>query len=186
MQATRTTMAHALLDVSDPERNCGARRCIDSPTRGRVHICTRCARRARGRPTAGVIATLRLCRGRRLWSRIAAQRSGTALPEISTRLRQYRYLAIDLCSCHGEQNSHDVFGGSGLGLFVSRQLCSLMGGKIGVQSAYGQGATFGFFVEAQAVSPPTPNPSALRSLPTGFVSLSRQQTPDVGALKALQ
>lgn len=45
-------------------------------------------------------------------------------------------------------NSHDVFGGSGLGLFVSRQLCELMGGRIEVSSVYGQGATFRFFIRS--------------------------------------
>ncbi|EIN09171.1 hypothetical protein PUNSTDRAFT_126249 [Punctularia strigosozonata HHB-11173 SS5] len=56
-------------------------------------------------------------------------------------------------------NSHDVFGGSGLGLFVSRQLCNLMGGRIGVQSVHGQGALFYFFIEARVAessSPTTP------------------------------
>ncbi|KAG8767744.1 hypothetical protein FRC12_006069 [Ceratobasidium sp. 428] len=45
-------------------------------------------------------------------------------------------------------NSHEVFGGSGLGLFVSRQLATLMGGKIDVSSEIGNGATFRFFIEA--------------------------------------
>ncbi|KAF8576294.1 hypothetical protein K439DRAFT_1640612 [Ramaria rubella] len=45
-------------------------------------------------------------------------------------------------------NSHDVFGGSGLGLFVSRKLCDLMDGRINVDSIYGQGATFRFFIQA--------------------------------------
>ncbi|KAF8312814.1 hypothetical protein DL93DRAFT_2168193 [Clavulina sp. PMI_390] len=46
-------------------------------------------------------------------------------------------------------NSHEVFGGSGLGLFVSRRLCELMGGRIEVDSQYGQGATFRFFVQGK-------------------------------------
>lgn len=33
-----------------------------------------------------------------------------------------------------EQNSHNVFGGSGLGLFVSRKLCDLLGGRIDVSA----------------------------------------------------
>ncbi|THH05145.1 hypothetical protein EW145_g5011 [Phellinidium pouzarii] len=50
-------------------------------------------------------------------------------------------------------NSHNVFGGSGLGLFVSRKLCDLMGGRIDVDSVYGEGATFRFFVEAITAPP---------------------------------
>ncbi|CAE6437936.1 unnamed protein product [Rhizoctonia solani] len=50
-------------------------------------------------------------------------------------------------------NSHEVFGGSGLGLFVSRQLATLMGGRIDVSSEIGRGATFRFFVEATVPKP---------------------------------
>ncbi|KAG8887410.1 hypothetical protein FRB98_009674 [Tulasnella sp. 332] len=50
-------------------------------------------------------------------------------------------------------NSHEVFGGSGLGLFVSRKLCELMGGNIEVSSVYGQGATFRFFIKVHTTSP---------------------------------
>ncbi|KAG8762531.1 hypothetical protein FRC11_009066, partial [Ceratobasidium sp. 423] len=47
-------------------------------------------------------------------------------------------------------NAHHVFGGSGLGLFVCRQMCHLMGGRIEVDSEPGQGATFRFFIRATA------------------------------------
>ncbi|KAF8324461.1 uncharacterized protein EI90DRAFT_3129926 [Cantharellus anzutake] len=53
-------------------------------------------------------------------------------------------------------NSHEVFGGSGLGLFVSRKLCELMGGRIEVSSEYGRGATFRFFVQGESFIPPIP------------------------------
>ncbi|CAE6499919.1 unnamed protein product [Rhizoctonia solani] len=47
-------------------------------------------------------------------------------------------------------NAHHVFGGSGLGLFVCRQLCNLMGGRIEVVSEPGEGAMFRFFIRATA------------------------------------
>ncbi|KAG8708524.1 hypothetical protein FRC09_001212, partial [Ceratobasidium sp. 395] len=59
-------------------------------------------------------------------------------------------------------NAHHVFGGSGLGLFVCRQLCSLMGGKIEVESELGNGATFRFFIKGSlpASGHPVQAPSA--------------------------
>ncbi|KEP52556.1 putative sensory histidine kinase [Rhizoctonia solani 123E] len=55
-------------------------------------------------------------------------------------------------------NAHHVFGGSGLGLFVCRQLCNLMGGKIEVVSNLGEGAMFRFFIRATATSGRNPRP----------------------------
>lgn len=42
--------------------------------------------------------------------------------------------------------THAQYGGSGLGLFISRQLTELHGGRIGVASEYGVGSSFGFYV----------------------------------------
>ncbi|CAE6472751.1 unnamed protein product [Rhizoctonia solani] len=55
-------------------------------------------------------------------------------------------------------NAHHVFGGSGLGLFVCRQLCNLMGGKIEVVSNLGEGAVFRFFIKATAGLGRNPRP----------------------------
>lgn len=45
--------------------------------------------------------------------------------------------------------THVQYGGSGLGLFISRQLTELQGGEIGVASEAGQGSTFAFYVKGK-------------------------------------
>lgn len=51
--------------------------------------------------------------------------------------------------------THVQYGGSGLGLFISRQLSELQGGEIGVASEEGKGSTFAFFVKARKSEAPS-------------------------------
>jgi CheY-like chemotaxis protein len=49
--------------------------------------------------------------------------------------------------------THVEYGGSGLGLFISRQITEMLGGEIGMSSK-GVGSTFAFYAKASKVSPP--------------------------------
>ena len=50
--------------------------------------------------------------------------------------------------------TYKQYGGSGLGLFISRELTELQGGQIGVHSVSGKGSTFAFYVQAERVEAP--------------------------------
>jgi CheY-like chemotaxis protein len=52
------------------------------------------------------------------------------------------------------KKTHIKYGGSGLGLFISRQLTESMGGQIGVVSAPGKGSIFAFYIKARRASHP--------------------------------
>ncbi|KAG9855502.1 histidine kinase, partial [Aureobasidium melanogenum] len=56
--------------------------------------------------------------------------------------------------------TYKQYGGSGLGLFISRELVELQGGQIGVRSQPGEGSTFAFFVETARIELPPEPPSA--------------------------
>jgi signal transduction histidine kinase/AmiR/NasT family two-component response regulator len=50
--------------------------------------------------------------------------------------------------------TNEIYGGSGLGLNISRKLVQLHGGDIGVHSKEGRGATFGFFFRVRQTDHP--------------------------------
>ncbi|KAK3173165.1 hypothetical protein OEA41_006494 [Lepraria neglecta] len=48
------------------------------------------------------------------------------------------------------------YGGSGLGLFISRDITKFYGGEIGLSSEAGKGSTFAFYVKGRRARTPTP------------------------------
>lgn len=51
--------------------------------------------------------------------------------------------------------TYQTYGGSGLGLFISRQLVEMQGGEIGVAAQRGKGSTFQFYVKTRRTTPST-------------------------------
>ena len=61
------------------------------------------------------------------------------------------------------------FGGTGLGLALTRQLADLMGGTVGVESEQGKGSRFWFVLPVEVLAPEAaPAPAAPKALPVDF------------------
>lgn len=62
----------------------------------------------------------------------------------------------------GTKKTHIKYGGSGLGLFISRELTGATGGQIGLVTELGKGSTFVFYVKAHKAAPPNDDDQILR------------------------
>jgi CheY-like chemotaxis protein len=85
--------------------------------------------------------------GEVLYLRLKVQDTGCGLNEEEMQLLFKRF-------SQASPRTHGIYGGSGLGLYICRQLAELHGGQIGVASKAGVGSTFGFFVMARRSEPP--------------------------------
>ncbi|KAF2721549.1 hypothetical protein K431DRAFT_284702 [Polychaeton citri CBS 116435] len=76
-----------------------------------------------------------------IYMQIAVSDSGRGLSDEEMKLLFQRF-------SQASPKTYKQYGGSGLGLFISRELCELQGGQIGVRSGEGE-TTFTFYVRAK-------------------------------------
>jgi signal transduction histidine kinase len=83
-----------------------------------------------------------------------------------------------------DSSNQRKYGGAGLGLAISRQLCRLMGGDIAAQSALGQGSTFTVFLPinrdraGEAGGPPPSGTTATGTLENDIDSTTASSAAD--------
>ncbi|KAF4553387.1 Response regulator receiver domain-containing protein 1 [Elsinoe fawcettii] len=80
--------------------------------------------------------------GEEVYIQFGVQDTGRGLTEQEKKMLFLRF-------SQASPRTHVQYGGSGLGLFISRQLTELQGGEIGVESEAGKGSTFNFYVRAR-------------------------------------
>ncbi|KAI5209543.1 hypothetical protein E4T39_00842 [Aureobasidium subglaciale] len=96
--------------------------------------------------------------GEEVYIHFAVQDTGRGLNEEEKNMLFLRF-------SQASPRTHVQYGGSGLGLFISRELTELQGGEIGVASEAGVGSTFAFYVKAKRSSaPPEAEGSTLSNL----------------------
>ncbi|KAK2674941.1 hypothetical protein RAB80_009925 [Fusarium oxysporum f. sp. vasinfectum] len=85
--------------------------------------------------------------GEGLYVRYRVQDTGCGLTDDERKLLFQRFK-------QASPRTHYKYGGSGLGLFISKRLAELHGGRIGVASTAGKGSDFGFYIQARRCLPP--------------------------------
>lgn len=85
--------------------------------------------------------------GEKLNLHFSVQDTGRGLDDHEKRLLFQRFSQVS-------PRTHVQYGGSGLGLFISRILTELQGGQIGVESQKGVGSTFSFYIQSRKTRPP--------------------------------
>lgn len=80
--------------------------------------------------------------GEQIYLHFAVQDTGRGLSNDEKKLLFIRF-------SQASPRTHVQYGGSGLGLFISRELVELQGGEIGVASKAGEGSTFAFYIKAR-------------------------------------
>ena len=71
------------------------------------------------------------------------------------------------------------YGGTGLGLTISRRIIELMGGEIGVESDLGRGSTFWFVLPLQLAEITNELPAAEKAIASSLAAVNPSQTVDI-------
>lgn len=104
--------------------------------------------------------------GKPVYVHFAVQDTGRGLDELEKKQLFQRF-------SQASPRTHVTYGGSGLGLFISRELVELQGGEVGVASERGKGSIFAFYVKARRISGPSvgsEDDSSTSGLESGKVS----------------
>jgi signal transduction histidine kinase len=108
--------------------------------------------------------------GEEIFLEFAVQDTGRGLTPEEKKLLFQRF-------SQASPRTHVQYGGSGLGLFISRELTELQGGEIGVSSEAGKGSTFAFYVKCRRSSEPQ---DTLELLPMSSISRKVSNAKDKG------
>ncbi|KAH9892971.1 hypothetical protein F4778DRAFT_302402 [Xylariomycetidae sp. FL2044] len=96
--------------------------------------------------------------GEKINLHFSVQDTGRGLDEHERKLLFQRF-------SQATPRTHVQYGGSGLGLFISRILTELQGGQIGVSSQKGVGSIFSFYVQSRKADGPPPDSHTLPAAP---------------------
>ena len=116
--------------------------------------------------------------GQEVFLHFAVQDSGRGLSDDEKKLLFIRF-------SQASPRTHVQYGGSGLGLFISRELVELQGGEIGVSSKSGIGSTFAFYVKARRSNPPS-SKDALDQMHVAEAAASRKSSQGIKPHKPAQ
>lgn len=97
-------------------------------------------------------------KGEKINLHFSVQDTGRGLDEHERKLLFQRF-------SQATPRTHVQYGGSGLGLFISRILTELQGGQIGVSSQKGMGSTFSFYIQSRKADGPSPDVHVLPTAP---------------------
>jgi signal transduction histidine kinase/CheY-like chemotaxis protein len=115
-----------------------------------------------------VVRVLRVGGGETPFVKIAVEDSGIGIPQSRFDRLFHAFSQVDASTTR-------KYGGTGLGLVISKKLCELMGGRIGFESRVGHGSTFWFTIPLQVPEPTAQVASTsgeLRSsIPKGLLGL---------------